>query len=402
MDFTKPAQRPSPLTKPSQRPPTTTHADSTYTASSHDSSPTVDSANNLATMKCFVHEVLRRSRTSGCVLQTAVCYLEAIRARVPVLLQQERSGIRSESAGSRIVLAQDLTEEERISLDTATMNCADTRSGAAVHENEAVVQTVRLSDTLITDDFHSFSESSTLTASSGSFTTATVDPTPTLPSPLLCPRRAFLASLILASKFTQDKCYSNRAWAKLSGLPPREISRCERALGEALDWRLWVGKQTPAIAVGAPTLGTQRSLCRSQSENAIMVTPQPLPHRSEDMVNIVKTVAQTQQNGLRRCATLPAEAYALHAARPLVEAVPPAFRSSFSEEDIQMSGSDVAMPKVSSPTHLSALANFSFSPTDQSNGFCVSMLEPQSIHAELNLLSVFQLRVVVLLRRANH
>ncbi|KAF9070129.1 hypothetical protein BDP27DRAFT_1177359, partial [Rhodocollybia butyracea] len=55
-----------------------------------------------------------------------------------------------------------------------------------------------------------------------------------------CPRRAFLASLILASKFTQDKCYSNRAWAKLSGLPPREIGRCERALGDALDWRLWV------------------------------------------------------------------------------------------------------------------------------------------------------------------
>ncbi|TFK54190.1 hypothetical protein OE88DRAFT_1624660, partial [Heliocybe sulcata] len=63
---------------------------------------------------------------------------------------------------------------------------------------------------------------------------------PSLPSPLLCPRRTFLASLILASKFMQDKCYSNRAWAKLSGLHPREIGRCERALGEALEWRLWV------------------------------------------------------------------------------------------------------------------------------------------------------------------
>jgi hypothetical protein len=43
-----------------------------------------------------------------------------------------------------------------------------------------------------------------------------------LPSPFLCPRRTFLASLILASKFTQDRCYSNKAWAKLSSLPPRE------------------------------------------------------------------------------------------------------------------------------------------------------------------------------------
>ena len=36
-------------------------------------------------------------------------------------------------------------------------------------------------------------------------------------SHLLCPRRMLLASVILASKFLQDKCYSNRAWAKLSG-----------------------------------------------------------------------------------------------------------------------------------------------------------------------------------------
>ncbi|KAI0348847.1 hypothetical protein OH77DRAFT_1359329, partial [Trametes cingulata] len=54
------------------------------------------------------------------------------------------------------------------------------------------------------------------------------------------PRRTFLACLILASKFMQDRSYLNRAWAKLAGLPPREISRCERAVGEALEWRLWI------------------------------------------------------------------------------------------------------------------------------------------------------------------
>ncbi|KAJ7206928.1 hypothetical protein C8J57DRAFT_1201605, partial [Mycena rebaudengoi] len=47
------------------------------------------------------------------------------------------------------------------------------------------------------------------------------------------------STLILVSKFTQDKlCYSNRAWAKLSGLPAREIGRCECALGDALDCHL--------------------------------------------------------------------------------------------------------------------------------------------------------------------
>ncbi|KIO09896.1 hypothetical protein M404DRAFT_63777, partial [Pisolithus tinctorius Marx 270] len=68
----------------------------------------------------------------------------------------------------------------------------------------------------------------------------------------------FLASLILASKFMQDRCYSNRAWAKLSGLSPREIGRCERALGEALEWRLWVGK----LPAAQSNLG--RSLTKSK------------------------------------------------------------------------------------------------------------------------------------------
>lgn len=66
------------------------------------------------------------------------------------------------------------------------------------------------------------------------------------PSPLLCPRRSFLAALILATKFLQDRCYSNRHWAQLTGLAPREVSRCERSLGEALEWRLWVGKGSVA------------------------------------------------------------------------------------------------------------------------------------------------------------
>ena len=54
-----------------------------------------------------------------------------------------------------------------------------------------------------------------------------------LSEPLLCPRRTFLASLVLASEFVQDRCYSNRAWAKLSGLSHREPGRREKARGDA-------------------------------------------------------------------------------------------------------------------------------------------------------------------------
>jgi hypothetical protein len=59
---------------------------------------------------------------------------------------------------------------------------------------------------------------------------------------LLCPHCTILASLIFTLKFTQDWCYSNKAWAKLLRLPPHEISCCEHSLGDALNWCLWVSK----------------------------------------------------------------------------------------------------------------------------------------------------------------
>ncbi|KAJ7482882.1 hypothetical protein B0H11DRAFT_1723623, partial [Mycena galericulata] len=63
-----------------------------------------------------------------------------------------------------------------------------------------------------------------------------------------CPRRSFLASVMLASKFMEDQAYSNRAWAKISGFTVRDIGHCERAFGDALDWRLWVGKKLIGVS----------------------------------------------------------------------------------------------------------------------------------------------------------
>ena len=72
------------------------------------------------------------------------------------------------------------------------------------------------------------------------------------PSPLIDPRRTFLASLVLASKFLLDKAFSNKAWAKLSGLEALEVGKCERALGMALNWRLWVGREVAPQPSPAP------------------------------------------------------------------------------------------------------------------------------------------------------
>jgi len=144
------------------------------------------------------------------------------------------------------------------------------------------------------------------------------DPSPPLaplPSPLLCPRRTFLASLILASKFTHDRCYSNKAWAKLSALPPREIGHCERALGDALEWRLWVGK-SPASSSLAPPSNNNRAVVRSKSDWELLANrgqsdnrgfaefsspPAPPPPQQQQL--------NTTGAGLRRAATLPAAGF---------------------------------------------------------------------------------------------
>jgi len=51
--------------------------------------------NNLLPLQTFVREVLKHSLTSGSILQTALCYLEAIRSKVPEVLRDEKMGIRA-------------------------------------------------------------------------------------------------------------------------------------------------------------------------------------------------------------------------------------------------------------------------------------------------------------------
>lgn len=57
-----------------------------------------------------------------------------------------------------------------------------------------------------------------------------------------CGRRMFLAALILASKYLQDRNYSARAWSKISGLNTAEINQNELIFLEAVDWRLHISE----------------------------------------------------------------------------------------------------------------------------------------------------------------
>ncbi|KLO04490.1 hypothetical protein SCHPADRAFT_917907 [Schizopora paradoxa] len=214
---------------------------------------TVVTEKELVPIRIYVHDVLRRSRTTCSVLQSALCYIEAIRKRIPELAELEKSGktnkadfliedrieVRDEALQTETSLSLCECPTEMMSTETSVPDSIktvtqDQPSSTAQSENEGGLKKRKAPSKPLL-------------------------PLPPLPSPLLCPRRAFLAALILASKFLQDRCYSNRAWAKLSGLTPREVSRCERALGEALEWRLWVGKSA------VPSESSGRSLARARS-----------------------------------------------------------------------------------------------------------------------------------------
>jgi len=207
--------------------------------------------NALILLKNFVHEVLKRSRTSGSIMQTALCYVEAIRSEVPEILRNEKLGIRLYCMPKSVILPATKAE---IQMDQklSSLEVSDT----SVVSNE-LIKTIQPTD----EDVSVQNMAPELTMVMHMPTTSS------LPSPLLCPRRTFLAALILASKFSQDKSYSNRAWAKLSGLPPREIGRCERALGQILDWRLWVGKKVPTSSLSA-----SHTVVRSQNMSSIAFT----------------------------------------------------------------------------------------------------------------------------------
>lgn len=57
---------------------------------------------------------------------------------------------------------------------------------------------------------------------------------------LACPRRCFLSSLMVADKFLQDRNFSARAWAKISGLQASELSTNMLDFLKALDWKTFV------------------------------------------------------------------------------------------------------------------------------------------------------------------
>lgn len=73
------------------------------------------------------------------------------------------------------------------------------------------------------------------------FTMEQTDSSPAALS-LQCGRRMFLAALILASKYLQDRNYSARAWSKISGLSTQEVNTNEMVFLTTVNWRLHISE----------------------------------------------------------------------------------------------------------------------------------------------------------------
>ncbi|KAF2721738.1 hypothetical protein K431DRAFT_67925 [Polychaeton citri CBS 116435] len=178
---------------------------------------------------------------------------------------------------------------------------------------------------------------------------------------LMCGRRMFLTSLILASKYLQDRNYSAKAWSKMSGLSTTEINSNERTFLSKVSWKLhipesifkrWtdvVLKYTPHIPPSAGS-GPGQSFSLDESMGASgwkriipMLTPEldkvPMPSALEEMCPPQN--AQPLEAMLTPTSNLPGSSYfltALQSSSKESTPTPASVIPCFLEPTPQMSG----------------------------------------------------------------
>ncbi|BGP32168.1 PHO85 cyclin-5 [Rhodotorula toruloides] len=167
--------------------------------------PSPPSSGSIIPLSYFVKEVLRRSRTSCSTLQLALYYLHKSRREIRAAVKMA-----GESEGEIKRLERELKRaKDEVRAGSRGQEGAYPSPPRSPGHGLDAAAGGRESSQALGDRF------SALVAAQN--------------SPVLCGRRMFLASLICASKYLQDRNYSNRAWAKISGLDVREINANERA-----------------------------------------------------------------------------------------------------------------------------------------------------------------------------
>lgn len=175
---------------------------------------------------------------------------------------------------------------------------------------------------------------------------------------LLCGRRNFLAAVMVAAKFLQDRNYSNKAWSKITGLPLKELGSVEREFLAAIKWDLnvksdewegWTRKLAQAQA-------KQQARANAQIQASSQPQPQPQPFSASSSTSMMTASEQVQQEryrngGLRSLApALPASVLQLKAAET------PSRPSTAGSSSPASSSSCVTPTLPSTPTAMAAAA----------------------------------------------
>ncbi|KAF9562727.1 hypothetical protein EC968_005146 [Mortierella alpina] len=177
----------------------------------------------------FVKETLRRSRTTLSTLQLALFYIYKV--KTPVLATQRRQDMSQRVLQPRLPPSPSFSWDER------------SDSGCMPQGYFEFTQPILSRSRLPPTPPYACNTPSSLSPLSQATTTMSA-PAPESAKHVGCGRRMFLAALILASKYQQDRSYSNKAWSKISGLPVAEINRNEIAFLALIEYRLFV---SPAV-----------------------------------------------------------------------------------------------------------------------------------------------------------
>ncbi|CAG8487265.1 4298_t:CDS:2 [Dentiscutata erythropus] len=120
--------------------------------------------------------------------------------------------------------------------------------------------------------------------------------------PATCGRRMFLASLIVASKYLQDRNYSNRAWSKISGLSVHEINANELCFLKLIDYNLFISEDvfkrwssfllTHIQAISGPDISSPDAFRKAENQRDVSMLCETL--RSMDSMTIECTNSNSE------------------------------------------------------------------------------------------------------------
>ncbi|KAK3811794.1 MAG: hypothetical protein J3Q66DRAFT_348476 [Benniella sp.] len=195
----------------------------------------------------FVKETLRRSRTTLATLQLALYYIYKVRNQV--LAAQEKIRLDQIHHQQQRALQMQLplspngsieapSEEEFNKPRDYFHTSASASSALLLLHHHQPISPPGTNNTNTNTNNTPASSLSPLSLSNSSPSS----PILAKSEPVGCGRRMFLAALILASKFQQDRTYSNKAWSKISGLPVSEINLNEITFLKLIDYRLFVSQ----------------------------------------------------------------------------------------------------------------------------------------------------------------